>query len=172
MRYNDKLAAIRRSIMTTTSHPWKQVLERQAKALQELMKPHRISEATTVKLEETVVLGCYTIRRLINGFLLPESLRNHPFPMSAFPRRPQSTSLLDDEPLRIRYDLEASRPVQHEPIFLCHQVLQNCVFEPWLTTDHQLTGIYVTSDHQHKIALYGVSLESLKELFHHLSVAP
>ena len=155
--------------MTTTSHPWKQVLSHQAKALQEIMKPHRLSDATLVRLEETVVLGCYTIRRLINGFLLPEARRNQPFPMIACPRRPHSSSQLGDEPLRIRYDLDAGRPVQHDPIFLCHQVLQNCVFEPWLSTDNQLTGIYVTSDHQRKIALYGVELGALHDLFQHLS---
>lgn len=48
----------------TSSHPWKQSLESQAKTLQELMKLHRLSDATLVKLEETIVLGCYTIRRL------------------------------------------------------------------------------------------------------------
>jgi hypothetical protein len=157
--------------MPTTSHPWKQTLEHQAKALQELMKPHRLSDASLVRLEETVVLGCYTIRRLINGFLLPDSHRNQPVYMSAFPRRPHSSSLLGDEPLRIRYDLDAGRSVQHDPIFLCHQVLQNCVFEPWLTPDNQLEGIYVTSDHQRKIALYGISLVDLQNLFNHLSTA-
>jgi hypothetical protein len=80
--------------MTTASHPWKQGLEHQAKALQEFTKPHRLSDATLVRLEETVVLGCYTIRRLINGFLLPDSHRNQPVPMSAFPRRQHSSSLL------------------------------------------------------------------------------
>ena len=155
--------------MPTTSHPWKQTLEHQAKALQELMKPHRLSDATMVKLEETVVLGCYTIRRLINGFLLPDSQRNQPFPMIACPRRIHSSSQLNDDPLGIRYDLDAGRQVQHDPIFLCHQVLQNCVFEPWLNADNQLTGIYVTSDHQRKIALYGISLVDLQNLFHHLS---
>lgn len=157
--------------MPTTSHPWKQTLEHQANALQELMKPHRLSDATMVRLEEAVVLGCYTIRRLINGFLLPESQRNQSVPMNAFPRRQHSSSLLGDEPLKIRYDLDAGRPVQHDPMFLCHQVLQNCVFEPWLTSDNQLSGIYMTSDHQRKIALYGVSLANLHNLFHHLSTA-
>lgn len=157
--------------MPITSHPWKQTLEHQARTLQELMTPHRLSNATLVKLEETVVLGCYTIRRLINGFLLPESQCNQPVPMSAFPRRQHSSSLLGDEPLRIRYDLEAGRPVQHDPMFLCHQVLQNCVFEPWLTPANQLAGIYVTSDHQRKIALYGISIADLHNLFHHLSAA-
>jgi hypothetical protein len=159
---------IKEEEVMTTSHPWKQSLAHQAKTLQELMKPHRLSDATLVKLEETVVLGCYTIRRLINGFLLPESHRNRPIPMSAFPRRPLSVPL-GDEPLTVRYVMDAGKPVQHDPLFLCHQVLQNCIFEPWLTADHQLKGIYVTSDHQRKIALYGIDLGTLHELFHHLS---
>ena len=52
----------------------------------------RLSDATLVRLEETVVLGCYTIRRLINGFLLPEARRNQPFPMIAYPRRIHSSA--------------------------------------------------------------------------------
>ncbi len=151
--------------MTTASHPWKQTLEHQARALQELMGIHRLSDTTHVKLEETVVLGCYAIRRLINGFLLSESLRNQSVPMTAFPRRQQHTPTLGGEPLQSRYDLGAGQPVQHDPLFLCHQVLQNCAFEPWLEPEHRLTGVYVTSDHQRKIALYGVSLGTFRDLF-------
>lgn len=154
--------------MTLSSHPWKLSLEHQARTLQELLKPHRLSEATLVKLEETVVLGCYTIRRLINGFLLSEAQRHQPIPMTAFPRRPNDSTFPTDRTLKLRYDLNAGRPVQHDPIFLCHQVLQNCYFEPWLTPEHQLTGIQVTSDHQRKVALYGVQLEVLHTLFHQL----
>lgn len=154
--------------MAISSHPWKQSLEHQAKALQELMKTHRHSEASLVKLEETVVLGCYTIRRLINSFLLPESRRHQPVPMTAFPRRHQGSILPAEDPIKLRYDLDAGRAVHHDPIFLCHQVLQNCVFEPWIAPDHHLAGIYVTSDHQRKVALYGISLEAIHDLFHHL----
>ena len=46
---------------------------------------------------------------------------------------------------------------------------QNCVFEPWLGAEHRLTGVYVTSDHQRKIALYGVRLSALSGLFVRLS---
>jgi hypothetical protein len=158
--------------MTTASHPWKQTLAHQARTVQDLMGPHRVSDPTLVKLEEAVVLGCYTIRRLINGFLLPDSLRHQPIPMTAFPRRPQHAPLLGDEPLRVRYDLDAGRPVHHDPSFLCHQVLQNCFFEPMLSNDKQLVGIYVTSDHQRKIALYGITLAALRDLFTTLGTTP
>lgn len=158
--------------MTTASHPWKNTLAHQAKALQDMMGPHRVSESTLVKLEESVVLGCYTIRRLINGFLLPDSHRHQPVPMTAFPRRPQHAPLLGDEPLRVRYDLDAGRSVHHDPSFLCHQILQNCVFEPWLSSEKQLHGIYVTSDHQRKIALYGIALADLRDLFNTLGTTP
>lgn len=152
-------------MMSTTSHPWKQTLERQANTLRKLNGTRRMTATAGVRLEETVVLGCHAIRRLINSFLLPEARCHQLFPMTAFPRRRQDVPLLGDEPLQVRYDLAAGRVVQHDPMFLCHQILQNCVFEPWLDADHRLTGIYVTSDHQRKIALYGISLSTLTDLF-------
>lgn len=155
--------------MMTPSHPWKQTLERKATALQKLADTHRLTGATLVNVEETVVLGCYAVRSLINGFLLSEARCHQAFSMTAFPRRHQSTPMLGDEPLRIRYDLDAGGIVQHDLMFLCHQVLQNCVFEPWLDTNHHLTGVYITSDHQRKIALYGVGLGALSDLFLRLS---
>ena len=53
--------------MTTASYPWKQLLLRQAEALHALAQPHRWSEASSVKLEETAVLGFYAVRRLVNA---------------------------------------------------------------------------------------------------------
>ena len=155
--------------MSIQSHPWKQELARRADALRDFAEPHRLTGTSRVRLEETVVLGCYTIRRLINGFLLPESCANQPFPMTVFPRRRQTAPQLGDAPLHLRYDLDACRTTTHDLLFLCHQVLQNCVFEPWLTTEHRLSGIYVTSDHQRKVALYGVHLADLGDLFVRLS---
>jgi hypothetical protein len=152
-------------IMTTASHPWKQALTRRAAVLKTFSGPHRISGASAVKLEEAVVVGCYDIRRLINGFLLSESLVHQSFPMTAFPHRQQTSPMLGDEPLPVRYDLNNGRRVQHDLMFLCHQVLQNCVFEPWLGAERSLQGIYVTSDHQRKVALYGVRLDALCDLF-------
>jgi len=151
--------------MTTPSHPWKQTLERKAHELEEISATHRLSDAGIVRLEETVVVGCYAIRHLINGFLLPESKCRYPFEMTAFPRRQHTASQPGDARLSARYDLNAGRIAQHDPMFLCHQVLQNCILEPWLSPEHQLIGIYITSDHQRKVALYGVSLTALSELF-------
>jgi len=151
--------------MTTSSHPWKQELIHRAAALQAFTGSHHLTGLSTVKLEEDIVLGCYAIRRLVSGFLIPESRAHQPFPMTAYPRRRQAAPALGGEPLTVRYDLEAGRVVQHDLMFLCHQVLQNCVFEPWTAEGNTLRGIYVTSDHQRKIALYGVSLTALVDLF-------
>ena len=154
--------------MNTSSHPWKQELARKAAILQPMAGPHRLTDSTAAKLEETVVVGCYAIRRLVNGFLIPESRIHHPVAMTAFPHRRQTIPVLGDEPLPTRYDLGAGRLVNHDLVFLCHQVLQNCIFEPWQSADHSLIGILVTSDHQRKIALYGVTLPALIELFHRI----
>ena len=155
--------------MNTPSHPWKQALARNAATLQAFTEPHPLAGPAAVKLEEAVILGCYTIRRLISGSLLPEARTHQLFPMTAFPARRLATPTLGDEPLATRYDLGAGHSVQHNLMFLCHQALQNCVFEPWIGPDRRLVGIHVTSDHQRKIALYGITLGALVDLFLRIS---
>jgi hypothetical protein len=154
--------------MPTTSYPWKQQLLRQAEILHEITLPHRWSEASSVKLEETVVLGFYGIRRLINAFLLSEDLVHRPIPMTAYPARRKNDALMGETSWEVLYDLKAGAPVTHDLLFLCHQVLHNCVFSSYFDTQRSLQGIYMTSDHQRKVALYGIDLKAIEALFHHV----
>jgi hypothetical protein len=149
----------------TTSYPWKQQLLRQAEALHEIAQPHRWSEASAVKLEETVVLGFYGIRRLINSFLLSEALVHRPIPMMAFPARRRTDVLVGEASFEVLYDLKAGQPVSHDLLFLCHQVVHNCVFAASFDSQRTLLGIYITSDHQRKVALYGIELKTILDLF-------
>lgn len=152
--------------MPTTSYPWRQQLLRQAEFLHEIALPHRWSEASSVKLEETIVLGFYGIRRLINAFLLSEALVHRPLPMTAYPARRKTDGLVGEASFEVLYDLKAGIPVAHDLLFLCHQVLHNCVFSTYFDTQRTLQGIYITSDHQRKVALYGLDLKTIQELFH------
>ncbi len=152
--------------MSTTSHPWKQHLLHQADALDKLRGTKRWTEPTAIKLEESIVLGFYAIRRLIGSFLLSEAAVHRPVTLTAFPaRRPAGTVRLGDEDLKQLYDLATGRTTAHDLSFLCHQVLHNCALAPQFSPDHVLTGILVTSDHQRKVALYGISLDALVALF-------
>jgi hypothetical protein len=151
--------------MITPSHPWKQLLQRQAEALTDVAKPHRWTDASSVRLEETVVLGCYAVQRLMDASLLSHSLTHRLVPITAFPSRRADRPLLGDEPLEVLYDLQAGRDVQHDLVFLCHQVLHNVLFAPRFSPAKVLEGIYATSDRQRRVALYGVQSEVLRGLF-------
>jgi hypothetical protein len=151
--------------MNTPSHPWKQSLQRQAEALAEISKPHRWSDASSVRLEETVVLGCYAVQRLIDASLLSHSLVHRLVPMTAFLSRRPERPMLGDEPIEVLYDLQAGRDVHHDLVFLCHQVLHNVLFAPRFDSAKALEGVYVTSDRQRRVALYGVSSEIFRGLF-------
>ncbi len=152
--------------MTTTSYPWKQQLLRQAELLHELVQPHRWSEASSVKLEETVVLGFYGIRRLINSFLLSDALVHRPIPMTAFPAHRKTDVLVGEPSFEVLYDLKSGHPVAHDLLFLCHQVVHNCVFAAFFDAERNLQGVYITSDHQRKVALYGIDFKTIQNLFH------
>lgn len=152
--------------MSTASHPWKVHLLKQADTLEAARGAKRLSMPSAIRLEESVVLGFYAIRRLIGGFLLSDALIHRPIPMTAFPvRHPSGAIRLGDEDLKDLYDFTASREVRHDLSFLCHQMLHNCTFTPQFDSDHTLAGVLVTSDHQRKVALYAVSLHTLVAVF-------
>lgn len=152
--------------MSTASHPWKVHLLKQADTLEKLRGTTRLAAPSAIKLEEAVVLGFYAIRRLIGGFLLSDALVHRPIPMTAFPvRRVSGAIRLGDEDVKELYDLAAARAVSHDLSFLCHQVLHNCTFTPQFDSGHGLSGILVTSDHQRKVAVYAISLDTLIALF-------
>jgi hypothetical protein len=151
--------------MPTTSYPWKQQLLRQAEILHEITQPHRWSEASCVKLEETVVLGFYGIRRLINAFLLGDALVQRSIPMTAYPAHRKTDVLVGESSFEVLYDLKAGHPVSHDLLFLCHQVLHNCVFSTYFDAQRCLQGVYLTSDHQRKVAIYGIELKIIQDLF-------
>lgn len=152
--------------MSTTSHPWKLHLLKQADTLEAAQGAKRLTGPSAIRLEESIVLGFYVIRRLIGGFLLSDALVHRPIPMTAFPvRHPSGAIRLGDEDVKDLYDLTAGRTVSHDLSFLCHQALHNCIFTPQFDSDHTLVGVLVTSDHQRKVALYAVSLDTLVALF-------
>jgi hypothetical protein len=158
--------------MNINSHPWKNHIAHQAETLHQLNGLRRWSESSSIKLEESVLLGCYAIRRLVNAYLLPDTVLHGLIPMIAYPRIRQSSVLRDEDPLHNRYDLNAGKKVTHELLFACHQVLHNCHFEVQFSEDNSPTGILVTSDHQRKVALYGIAINTLETLFRKIAEPP
>jgi hypothetical protein len=151
-------------MLASSSHPWKQLLLRQAATIGRLRQPHRWTEASSVKLEAAVALGFYALRHLVNAFLLSPGLVHRPIPMTAFPSRRVDRVLLEDAGAEVLYDLSAGKAVSHDLLFLCHQVTANCLFAPAFGPQKVLQGIRVTSDHQRSLALYGVGIDTIQGL--------
>lgn len=151
--------------MSTPSHPWKQHLLKQADVLDRMTGATRWGEVSSVRLEESVVLGFYDIRKLVGAYLLGRSILHEPVPIQAYPVQRKAGVLLGDEPLQDLYDFSVGRNVAHDLLFLRHQAIHNCLFAPCFSSERKLQGVYLTSDHQKRVALYAVELPTLTSLF-------
>jgi hypothetical protein len=151
--------------MSTSSHTWKRHLLKQAATLERLAAGQRWGEASQVRLEESVVLGFYDIRKLAGAFLLSPAVVHAPLSIVAFPAKRVDQWVAEEGQIADLYDLGKGRPVAHDLLFLCHQAIHNSVFAPWLAASGALEGVYLTSDHQRKVALYGIRLPVLLALF-------
>lgn len=142
--------------------PWKTELERLAKDLRALARRKRLDDRARVRLELTTLAALYAIWKLAESHHLSEALLHRPIVLTAYPfRRPRDGESLGRVGLG-HYDLSAGRRVDHDVVFLCHQMLNNHVFASRPPgSGGPLEGIYLTSAQQKRVALYGIAIDDL-----------
>ena len=147
--------------MIQDSHFWKQDLERRVRDLGSQAERAHWTAAALVKLELTVLASLYTVWKLAESGLLGERALHELVPLTAHryrsPRDLVGSSHVPGE----LYDLARGRTVPHDLLFVCHQMVNNHVFAPRFDDRGRLDGIYLTSGHQRKVALYGLGLDEL-----------
>jgi hypothetical protein len=156
--------------MILESHCWKQDLLRQAGALRRFEARRRWTQAASLKLEQIVLLGFYTIWKLIESNRLSPRVVQRPMELESFRPRPASQVPRPPRSIDDRYALDEMRPSTHDLLFVCHQMVHNHVFAPQLDDEHSLAGFYLTSAHQRKVGLYRIPLEDCIALFEEVAV--
>lgn len=151
--------------MILESHPWKRDLLRQAAALERCAERTRWTQAASLKLEQTVLLGFYSIWKLVESSRVSPRVVQRPVALTSFRPRPASQVPRPAREVADRYGVDQGRPSTHDLLFVCHQMVHNHLFAPQLDAEHRLVGLYLTSAHQRKIALYRLSLTDCLAIF-------
>ena len=96
--------------MIWESYYWKQDLLRQAKNLIRRKSQHRWPEASLAKIEQMVMLGFYSVRKLIEASKISNDLIESPVSIIMYPSKNKSVTLLNWHKLDQLYD--RSKPVK------------------------------------------------------------
>lgn len=148
-----------------SSHYWRLDLKKRSDRLKEKIQQKRWSENSVVVLEQIIFLGFYAIRKLeLMKYLNPDKGHTK-FKTTEFKKKKSSLSQSRNAPIEEIYDLEKGVKIDHDVLFVVHQVIHHQVFLFQWNSQSQPIGIYISSHHNKNQALVLIRLSQIVEIF-------
>ena len=152
--------------MIWESSYWKEDLLRHAAALRKRTQQHRWPDRSLARLEQTVMLGFYSIRKLLEAKKLTVDVSEKQLPVISFPSLGKPVTLLNWHHLDRLYDFDHPNEQKRSIQWLCNQVVHSYVFTPTFAEPVGLTGLLLNSDRTRHEALYLINIEDIISLFY------
>jgi hypothetical protein len=151
--------------MIYESSLWKDDLLKQAKVLRSRMTQKRWNENSFVRLEQTIMLGFYSIRKLIEAKKLSDSVANQYIPVNVYSWKGKPVTKMNWGDIDKLYELDAAQPTTKNLIFFCNQFVHSYVFVASFDKNNCLDGIFVSSDRERHKALYLIQIHQIIDFF-------
>ena len=153
--------------MIWESHYWKNDLLKQAESLRKRKQQRRWSEVSFARVEQTVMLGFYSIRKLIEAAKLSNTTVDQQLQLATYPwRGNKPVHKMNWHKIDELYDLSSSSQEDRDLLFICHQIVHSFVFIlSFDDEDGGLAGLLFTSDRHRHQQLYGLGIDRVIGLF-------
>lgn len=151
--------------MIYESRYWKDDLLKQAQILRRRINQKRWPGSSFARVEQSVMLGFYSIRKLLEAKKLPDEVANQSLRVIAHSWQGKEVTRLNRFEYWELYDLEHSRIVACSLIFLCHQIVHSYIFIVSFDELKHFSGILVTSDRERHRILYFIEVHQIIQLF-------
>lgn len=151
--------------MIHESRYWKDNLLKQAQILRRRKNQRRWPESSFAHVEQSVMLGFYSIRKLLEAGKLSDDVANRSVRVTAHSWKGEAVTRLNRSEYWELYDLEHSRIIPRSLAFLCHQIVHSYIFMTSFDESNSFDGILVTSDRERHQMLYSLRADQIIELF-------
>ncbi|CAC9436401.1 hypothetical protein [uncultured Gammaproteobacteria bacterium] len=133
--------------MIHESHYWKEPLLKSAKWLSRLRLNENTRKNTYVKLEKELMLGFYSVRKLIETIKISDSTKKIKFKIQWY-KNTKKVDWLNHTCIDENYDLTKPNGEEKDIKFICNLFIHSYVFV--VSGDGKLEGVYVSTDRQKK----------------------
>lgn len=144
---------------------WKKSLLRQSATLRQRVRQKRWTDNTFASVEQTVMVGFYSIRKLIEARNLSDSIRKQNLKIITYHWKGDPVTRLNRFFADELYDLRKPKAVEKDLLFLCHQVVHSYFFEPSFNKKSHLNGVFVSSDRERNRVVYFLGIRQIINLF-------
>ncbi len=148
--------------MIYESHYWKEPLLASARWLSKLRLSEVTRESTYVKLEKELMVGFYSVRKLIETIKISDSTKTLKFEIQ-WHKNTKKVNWLNHAFLDENYDLTQTQSEKRDIEFICNLFVHSYVFV--VSGDGKLEGVYVSTDRQKNQKVYFVPLQVILKIF-------
>ena len=151
--------------MIWESSYWKEDILRQAAALKKKTKQQRWTDRSYAQLEKTVMLGFYSIRKLLEAKKLTIDVIKTKLSVISFPSLGEAVTLLNWHHFDRLYDFNRPNEQKRSLQWLCNIIVHSYIFSPVFGEQSRFEGLFFNSDLIRHEALYFVHIEGIISLF-------
>jgi hypothetical protein len=144
---------------------WKGDLLRRSSILRNYLVQRRWPEASFAKCEQTVMVGFYSIRKLIEATKLTDVLTKTPVPLVRYPSKGRPVTRINRHEVGELYDFNSSEKLNLSLVELCHQFIHSYVFVPVLREEGGLSAFWLASDRQRSRAILEIGARRVISIF-------
>lgn len=144
---------------------WKEELFRNANRLKKRKAQQRWLERSHAGLEKDVMIGFYSIRKLIEAHKLSDELRDRQVPLWGYQWTGRDVTYMNWDRIHRNYDLECPVSLQQSVAWIANQLVHSFVFMANCNERGGLESILFNSDHTRRKHLYKVTVDQLIALF-------
>jgi hypothetical protein len=144
---------------------WKDDLLRMARQIRRAMRQKRWSEASHANVEKCLLIGFYSIRRLLESKKLSDRIRDLTFKVESFHSRGRPVHFMNRHKVDELYDLGKSATVSIGLRELCNSFVHSYVLTPIHDERNGLKGILVSSDFRRGSQVLLIRAPTIAQLF-------
>jgi len=150
--------------MIFETYYWRLELGRLALRLRRHMKQRRWLTSSDASVEKCIMLGFYSIRKLLEAFQPPPNM-NFQSKVTAFPRNKEKLSLICYPEVTEAFELDKPKIETIALKDLCNQIIHSYFFSVWLGPNHELRGVFFSSDYYKDKKIYRMEILAIAALF-------
>lgn len=144
---------------------WKEELFRHARRLRQRQAFKKWSERSAACLEKDLMIGFYSVRKLIEAHKVSDEIRDRRLCLQGYPWTGSAVTFMNWDRIEKKYDLEHPAPVERTVMWLTNQMIHSFAFLPCFKEDGGLDSILFNSDRTRLQHLYSMPLGEIIALF-------
>ena len=143
---------------------WKETLIKLCSKIEKWECNRKLDETDFVEIEQALMIGFYSIRKLIEAKKLSDKVVNAEFSGESY-KNIKNVTNLNWHKIEELYDLNNYTKIKLKLPFVCNQIIHSYIFVIDELDIGGFSGIYMCSDYKRNKELYHVSSAELKNIF-------